>query len=117
MPPGNPLARISMTIPADLVRRADRLARQWDRSRSWVLAEGIRRLGDRPAEVDPAQALDEYRQGQLADDLRLSPEDRVIAAERTAREALTRSFGRLFVTFDRAEDYLAWKRLEAAGLL
>ena len=111
-----------MTIPADALRRADRLARAWDRSRSWVLAEGIRRL-EAPTEdragapqLDEAR-LDESRRRQLKDDLRLSPTDRVLAAERTAREVPRRAFGRLFVSFNRPEDYLEWKRLEATGLL
>lgn len=105
-----------MTIPADVLRRADRLAKAWERSRSWVLAEGIKRLSE-PPRTAPAQPLDESRRRQLQADLALSPEQRVIAAERTAREAPPRAFGRLFVTFDRTEDYLEWKRLEATGLL
>ena len=117
MPTASPLERISMTCPADVLRRADRLAKLWDRSRSWVLAEGVRRLADPPAHAESGRTLDVYRRRQLADDLRLSLEDRVIAAERTAREAPARSFARLFVTFDRAEDYHEWKQLEAAGLL
>lgn len=116
-----------MTIPADALRRADRLARAWDRSRSWVLAEGIRRLEapteDRAGAPQLGEArlgearLDESRRRQLKDDLRLSSTDRVLAAERTAREVPARAFGRLFVSFDRPEDYLEWKRLEATGLL
>ncbi|HRN52925.1 MAG TPA: ribbon-helix-helix domain-containing protein, partial [Gemmatimonadaceae bacterium] len=39
-----PLARISMTIPPDALRRADRLAKRAGRSRSWVLTEAVRRL-------------------------------------------------------------------------
>ena len=106
-----------MTIPAEALRRADRLARAWDRSRSWVLAEGIRRL-EAPTDGDPVTPrLDESRLRQLKDDLKLSPTERVHAAERTAREVPTRAFGRLFVSFDRPEDYLEWKRLEATGLL
>lgn len=132
-----PLDRISMTIPADLVRQADQLARQWDRSRSWVIAEAVRRLGEQqkgtampgmvaergvatpPLSTVPGNAgrLDPYRRRLLADDVRLSPEARVLAAERTAREVPARSFGRLFISFDRREDYLEWKNLEAAGLL
>ena len=41
MPTGRPLARISMTIPPDVLRRADRIARHEGRSRSWVLAEAV----------------------------------------------------------------------------
>ncbi len=115
-----PLDRISMTIPADLVRQADQLARRWDRSRSWVIAEAVRRLSEQqkgtPAPADNGR-LDPSRRRLLADDVRLSPEDRVLAAERTAREVPARSFGRVFVSFDRPEDYLEWKNLEAAGLL
>ena len=61
--------------------------------------------------------LDPHRRRLLADDVRLSPEDRVLAAERTAREVPARAYGRLFISFDRPEDYLEWKNLEAAGLL
>ena len=110
-----------MTIPADLVRQADQLARHWDRSRSWVIAEAVRRLGEQQKGTalpgTDAGRLDPYRRRLLADDVRLSPEARVLAAERTAREVPARSFGRLFISFDRPEDYLEWKNLEAAGLL
>ena len=119
-----------MTIPGDVLRRADRLARALDRSRSWVLAEGVRRLeeprvGRAGADIaapggaaaDASAELDESRRRQLADDLRLSVEERVLAAERTARESPAPSFGRLFVSFQRPEDWFEWKRLEAAGRL
>ncbi len=58
-----PLARISMTIPPDVLKRADRIAKREGRSRSWVLAEAVRRL-EEPA---PAKLprLDESRQLQL----------------------------------------------------
>ena len=117
MPKARALARISMTIPADLLKRADKLAKAWERSRSWVLAEGIKRLSEPPPRATSDQRLDESRRQQLQADLKLTTEQRVVAAERTAREAPTRSFGRLFVTFDRPEDYLEWKRLEAMGLV
>ncbi len=51
----------------------------------------------------------------LQADLALSPTERVLAAERTAREVPVRRFGALFVTFDRFEDYFEWKRHEAVG--
>lgn len=59
--------------------------------------------------------LDESRLQLLRADLALSPTERVIAAERTAREVPIRRFGALFVSFDRFEDYLEWKRRESAG--
>ena len=104
-----------MTIPPDILRRADRLAKAWDRSRSWVLAEGVRLLPD-PPQPAPAR-LDDSRRHQLEADFALSVDQRVIAAERTAREVPARSLGRLFVSFERFEDYFEWKRLEATGRL
>ena len=109
------LERTSITIPADVLRRADRLARVWGRPRSWVLAEGVRLLPEPPGAAPPAVRLDDSRRAQLASDLRLSLEDRVLAAERTAREAPARGPKRIFISFDRPEDYLEWKRLEATG--
>ena len=99
-----------MTIPTDVLRRADRIAKREGRSRSWVLADAVRRL----AEPTPTSLprLDDSRRQQLTADLRLSPTERVLAAERTAREVPLRRFGALFVTFDRFEDYLEWKRRE-----
>ena len=56
------------------------------------------------------------REPQLEADLRLSPEERVCAAERTllidqARGRVPR--GERLLTFDRYEDYLEWQRHEA----
>jgi len=138
------LARISMTIPPDVLKRADRIAKREGRSRSWVLAEAVRRLED-PAPVKSASPqsslaqssmrtsslaeslltqssaeklprLDASRRAQLEADFALTPAERVLAAERTAREVPTRRFGSLFVSFDRFEDFLDWKRAEALGL-
>ena len=103
-----------MTIPSDVLRRADRIAKREGRSRSWVLADAVRRLPEPvPSELP---RLDESRRAQLASDLARTPTERVLAAERTAREAPVRRFGALFVTFDRFEDYLEWKRREAVGV-
>ncbi|MBX3132179.1 MAG: ribbon-helix-helix protein, CopG family [Gemmatimonadaceae bacterium] len=126
MADASPLARISMTIPPDALRRADRLAKQAGRSRSWVLAEAVRRLelseeapapspSRAPASIPPR--LDASRRAQLRADLALTPLERVLAAERTAREVPRRRFAALYAGFDRFEDYLEWKRLEATGLL
>lgn len=121
MPPDSPLTRISMTIPPDVLRRADRIAKRAGRSRSWVLTDAVRRLAE-PAAQAPAMSgtvprLDASRRALLAADLALTPTDRVVAAERTAREVPVRRFGALFVTFDRVEDYHEWKRLETLGVL
>lgn len=114
MSPETSFARISMTIPPDVLRRADRIAKREGRSRSWVLAEAVRRL-EEPASAKVPR-LDETRRAQLESDLALSPTERVAAAERTAREVPTRRLASLFVSFDRFEDYLDWKRAESLGL-
>ncbi|MGD8817554.1 MAG: ribbon-helix-helix protein, CopG family [Acidobacteriota bacterium] len=119
------LARISITIPEELVAAADRRADALERSRSWVLVEALRRYLAAPAgevheaEVVYAAGLGSSRSAQLAADLRLTPEERVLAAEETSRidEELERGTTRCRVeTFDRFEDYLEWKRREELGV-
>ncbi len=41
-----PLERITITIPKEVLEAADRHARELDRSRSWVVAEAVRRYGE-----------------------------------------------------------------------
>jgi hypothetical protein len=121
-------ARISVTLPKEILAAADRRAKQLDRSRSWVIAEALRQweAGSAPAGAaaaarEPAPAyetkpgLGEQRQAQLRADLALTPEQRVIQAERTTT-AVPASDQRWsgILTFHRFEDYLAWKRREVA---
>jgi hypothetical protein len=122
-------ARISVTVPKTVLAAADRRARELGRSRSWVVAEALAAYVAQPTEREPARrvreatatyqmspGLGEQRQAQLESDLALTPEQRVIEAERTARATpapATRWTGVL--TFDRFEDYLRWKRREAIG--
>ena len=97
-----PHARISITVPPELVEAADRLAGELDRSRSWVVAEAIRRYLERADPVDEgptrlgvfgeaasipyaAAGLGEQRLAQLHADLALTPEQRVREAEATTR--------------------------------
>ena len=108
-----PRARISFTIPPDVLRRADRIAKHAGRSRSWVLTDAVRRLAEPTSTRVPR--LDDSRRRMLEADLALSPTERVMAAERTAREVPARRCASLFVTFDRFEDYLEWKRRETLG--
>ena len=84
MPRRKPFARIAITLPAQDLAAADRLARAQDRSRSWVIAEAIRRYAA-SGEGEPSRSpgLGPYRLNQLKADLRLSPEERVRAAQRT----------------------------------
>ena len=124
------LARISITIPQPLVAAADRLAAGLQRSRSWVVAEAVRRYTER-AQDEHAQTpgslprvstrepgyrpgLDEQRRARLEADLQLTPEGRVREAETRGRLGESgRGWGwqRLLV-FDSYEEYLAWKRWE-----
>lgn len=128
-------ARISVTLPPELVEAAGARARALDRSRSWVVAEALRRyLGQGPGEqaiaagsealrvAEPtaplygAPGLGDYRLAQLEADLALTPEERVREAEETARVAEVGSPGcrpHRILLFDRYEDYLEWKRREA----
>jgi hypothetical protein len=126
-----PLHRITITIPESLVREVDRLARQLDRSRSWVVSDAVRRhvaaaaqaaSGERSVREPESRpygvvsGLGPSRQTQLEADLALTLEERVKAAEQTARvpdlvrPAPSRRDRILF--FDSYEDYLDWKRRE-----
>jgi hypothetical protein len=130
MPRRSPFARISITIPADVLKLADQLASQLDRSRSWVMGEGIRRWGSEAAAVAPAPGvrepvktpyearrpgLGDQRLAQLRSDLALTPEQRVHAAEESTQlDQLLRPpcRGLRLTFFDRFEDYLDWKKYE-----
>jgi len=120
--------RISITLPKDVLEAADKRARALDRSRSWVIVEAIRAYVAAPAQVRESApppygvtspGLGPLRLAQLESDLRLTPERRVRAAEETARlgERVRGSRGRAnrVLSFDRYEDYVEWKRKEAAS--
>jgi predicted transcriptional regulator len=131
MPKKPPYARIAITLPAPVLAAADRLAKRLDRSRSWVIAESVRRYADDDTRRSPLAVREaglEYEPGveaglgylrrvQLEADLQLTPEARVRAAERTAREArlLRPPAGQQLLLFDRPEEYLRWKQREATG--
>ncbi len=54
------LLRITCTIPADVLKAADRLAKRLERSRSWVVAEALRRYVSRqPAPAPPHDRVSE----------------------------------------------------------
>ena len=131
-----PFARIAISLPTETMVAADRLARRLDRSRSWVVAEAIRRFAVGPDEassgaasspnlvrepgqaylVQPAPGLGPLRLIQLEADLRLSAEERVRAAEGTARlNPAAPAGGEQLRLFARPEDYLRWKQREASG--
>jgi len=116
-------ARISITLPRDLIKAANQRARGLDRSRSWLVAEALREYLARlttgavrePAPPPYAAGLGEYRLAQLKADLALTPQQRVLAAQQTAKVAeLARPHRtpQRILQFDRYEDYLDWKRRE-----
>lgn len=125
MPKRPRYARIAITLPAPDLAAADRIAREQDRPRSWIIAEAVRQYAqaqasarDSLAPTPPAEAagLGSSRRAQLVADLRLTAEQRVRAAEQTARAATRprRTGVRRVIVFDRYEDYLNWKRVESA---
>jgi hypothetical protein len=119
--PKRSYSRIAITLPEGDLAAADRIARQQDRSRSWVIAEAIRAYVARPVDSaarPPVSAgLGPSRLAQLRADLALTPEQRVREAEATAFAVPRRERGRVnrVISFERFEDYLDWKTREAAG--
>ena len=131
MPKSSRYARIAITLPKPDLAAADRLARAHDRSRSWIVAEAIRRFaaaGESPTSsrrtsipagvAEPTltgvlapTGLGPSRLTQLTRDLALTPEERVRAAEETLRASPGEaSRTHRVVAFDRYEDFLDWQR-------
>jgi hypothetical protein len=108
---------VAITIPADDLAAADEMARTCQRSRSWVISEAVRRYAAEPAPAPSQPGLGPLRLAQLAADLRLTPEQRVLAAEETARATIARGTVRAqrAIGFGNLNDYLDWKRLEELG--
>lgn len=126
MPARKRYARIAITLPREVLAAADRLAARLDRSRSWVIAEAVRQfehptavrdVASSPYSVPVEPGLGGFRLAQLQADLRLSPEERVKAAEATARlDRLMRpARGDQLVFFDDLDQYVRWKQREALG--
>ena len=89
-----PFARIAITLPPEDLAAADRLAKAQDRSRSWIIAEAIRKYAAAPdRESVRSEGLGSYRLDQLIRDLALTPERRVRVAEDTQR--VSRYIGRV----------------------
>ncbi len=125
--------RVTVTVPAEVLKAADALARRLDRSRSWVVAESLRRyVATEPARGTPdsterastvreetappyqvQRAFRAAEQSRLESDLALTPERRVKVAEalaRTVPSGAARPRFRRVLQFDSYEDYLDWKR-------
>lgn len=110
-----PYARIAITLPHNDLAAADRLAAQHDRSRSWIVAEAIRRYAAEEEEEagTSASPLGKSRTIQLRADAGLSPNQRVAEADEVATVgpppgAITAP--RMFNSFDA---FLAWRRTRA----
>lgn len=130
-------ARISVTLPPELVEAADARARALDRSRSWLVAEALRRyLAGEPGEetlarggalrvAEPtarayaARAVEEARGRHLRTEAALPPEERLRRAEelgRLARRAQRRGSRSQVIGFDSYEDFYEWKKARRIGL-
>jgi predicted transcriptional regulator len=118
------LARVTVTLPADLLASADSRAQRLDRSRSWVVAEALRGYLRAPVVRDPAVAYaaaavaDAGRQ-HLAADLRLAPAERLRRAEELRRLARSAQRPRVprrqVIGFDTYEDFYEWKKARRVG--
>lgn len=122
--------RVTVTVPGDVLKAADALAKRLGRSRSWVVTEALRRYTAEPvAALSPqrvsedwrapyAEALNAARSSLRDADLRLTPEERLRAAEELAEEAARlgpprKGPVRQLLVFDRLEDWWAWKKRES----
>ena len=116
-----PLVRITITIPKDLVAAADRRARELDRSRSWVVAEAVRRVSEASPSPYPAVATNEVaeaRHRHLLAELALPAAQRLLRAEelgRLAQQAQQRRPRHQIIGFDSYEDYYEWKKTKLIG--
>ncbi len=119
--------RVSITIADELLAAVDARAAALDRSRSWVIANSLREVHSRksppesggrqdraPKKLIPSVGLGESRLSQLKADLALTPEQRVMEAERTLMRSTRSERPRLnrVVSFERYEDFLEWDRGE-----
>jgi hypothetical protein len=126
-------ARISITLPRDLLDAADRRARELDRPRSWLLADALRhylsapapavapgsgRVGEPATPVDATQDVAEARSRHFAHDLKLAPAERLRRAEelgRLARRVQSRPRRQQIIGFDSYQDFYQWKKARLVG--
>jgi predicted transcriptional regulator len=116
MPRKRPYARISITLPREVLATADNQAKALDRPRSWVIAEAIRSYrsaSESRAKVPPgaAEVTAARRQHVLAD-LGRMPEERLRRAAallRLAPEPRARRRAQI-IGFDSLEDFAEWKK-------
>ena len=116
MPRKKPYARISITLPREVLAAADSQAKALDRPRSWIIAEAIRSYRSAPPSqagaVAGAPEVAAARRQHLQADLRLTPEERLRQAAdllRLAPGSRTRRRAQI-IGFDSYEDFAAWKK-------
>jgi len=127
-------ARIAITLPPDLVKAADREAKRVGRSRSWVIADALRRVVAAPGGAGAAEPTRAHAgvvretmaspyaemEGEMAEveerrfraGLALSPTERLRRADDLMRlaRAVRPPTGRVQVVgFDSFEDFWQWK--------
>ena len=100
MSSNGPYARIAITLPAADLAAADRMAKQQDRSRSWIVAEAVRRYAAAVDEERASQDLGDARRAQLHRDLTLTADQRVRQAEATSRSTDAAGEPQRFASFD-----------------
>jgi hypothetical protein len=111
-----PYARISITLPREVLAAADSQAKALDRPRSWIIAEAIRSYRGGPASqpVAPAGAVEvaAARRRHLLADLDLTPEERLRQAAALLRLAPRSGQSRRtqIIGFDSHEDFATWKK-------
>lgn len=124
MPRKRRYARVSITLPREILAAADHYAKALDRPRSWVIAEAIKTYRTAPDQTagPPAGAADvaAARRRHLLTDLRLTPEERLrrAAALLGLAPRSRRSPRAQIIGFDSHEEFAAWKkarRLEGLG--
>lgn len=130
--------RISVTLPPEVVEAADARAQALDRSRSWVVAEALRRyLAAAPGEevagmerrglyvAEPAapayaaRAVERARARHLRAEAALPVDERLRRAEelgRLARRAQGRGVRCQVIGFDSYEDFYEWKKGHRIGI-
>jgi hypothetical protein len=116
MPRGQPFARIAITLPAEDLAAADRLAAEQDRSRSWIVSEAVRHYVAAQRREAAAPTLDASRREQLRRDLALSPTDRIRAAEDGVHRVGPRPAAvQEPLTFASFDDFLSWSRAQPSA--
>ncbi|MBA3895042.1 MAG: hypothetical protein H0X69_15370 [Gemmatimonadales bacterium] len=101
---------------------ADRIAKELDRPRSWVIAEAIRssQSGLRRAAVAPPGAAEvaAARRQRLLADLQRAPEERLRRAAALLRMAPGAGMGRTqIIGFESYEDFATWKKTRRVEVL